>query len=116
MLLLIKIDRDGARPDWALNRTFDLFDRLGANDKQLDFPVIYTSAKLGQSTMDLSAVEDSMTPLFKAIVEYVPSPDVDVNGTFQFQISALDLQQLCGCYRDRAHRAGDDHPKYKQFL
>ena len=96
IVVINKIDRDGARPDWALNRTFDLFDRLGANDKQLDFPVIYTSAKLGQSTMDLSAVEDSMTPLFKAIVEYVPSPDVDVNGTFQFQISALDYNNYVG--------------------
>lgn len=96
IVVINKIDRDGARPDWALNRTFDLFDRLGANDKQLDFPVIYTSAKLGQSTMDLSAVEDNMTPLFQAIVDYVPSPDVDVNGTFQFQISALDYNNYVG--------------------
>ncbi len=96
IVVINKIDRDGARPDWALNRTFDLFDRLGANDKQLDFPVIYTSAKLGQSTMDLSAVEDSMTPLFQAIVDYVPSPNVDVNGTFQFQISALDYNSYVG--------------------
>ena len=96
IVVINKIDRDGARPDWALNRTFDLFDRLGANDKQLDFPVIYTSAKLGQSTMNLSAVEDSMTPLFQAIIDYVPPPDVDVNGTFQLQISALDYNNYVG--------------------
>jgi GTP-binding protein len=96
IVVINKIDRDGARPEWALNRTFDLFDRLGANDSQLDFPVIYTSAKLGQSGLHLSSVEDSMTPLFQAITKYVPPPKVDINGPFQLQISALDYNNYLG--------------------
>jgi GTP-binding protein len=96
IVVINKIDRDGARPEWALNRTFDLFDRLGANDKQLDFPVIYTSAKFGQSGNDIDHIEETMDPLFKAIVEYVPPPKVDIEGPFQLQISALDYNNYVG--------------------
>jgi GTP-binding protein len=95
-VVINKIDRDGARPEWVLNRTFDLFDRLGANDEQLDFPVIYTSAKLGQSGLDMSSIEDSMTPLFEAVIKYVPPPNVDTDGPFQLQISALDYNNYLG--------------------
>ncbi len=96
IVVINKIDRDGARPEWVLNRTFDLFDRLGANDEQLDFPVIYTSAKLGQSGLDMSSIEDSMTPLFEAVIKYVPPPNVDTDGPFQLQISALDYNNYLG--------------------
>lgn len=96
IVVINKIDRDGARPEWVLNRTFDLFDRLGANDDQLDFPVIYTSAKLGQSGIDIDHIEESMDPLFDAIIKYVSPPDVDINGPFQFQISALDYNNYVG--------------------
>lgn len=96
IVVINKIDRDGARPEWVLNRTFDLFDRLGANDEQLDFPVIYTSAKLGQSGLDMSSVEDSMIPLFEAIIKHVPPPNVDTSGPFQLQISALDYNNYLG--------------------
>ncbi len=96
IVVINKIDRDGARPEWVLNRTFDLFDRLGANDEQLDFPVIYTSAKLGKSGLDMSSVEDSMIPLFEAIIKHVPPPNVDTSGPFQLQISALDYNNYLG--------------------
>jgi GTP-binding protein len=96
IVVINKIDRDGARPDWALNRTFDLFDRLGASDQQLDFPIIYTSAKFGQSGVDIEHIEDTMNPLFNAIIEFVPPPKVDVDGPFQLQISALDYNNYVG--------------------
>jgi GTP-binding protein len=96
IVVINKIDRDGARPEWALNRTFDLFDRLGANDSQLDFPVIYISAKFGKSGIDILAVEDTMVPLFQVIIKHVPSPNVDLNGPFQLQISALDYNNYLG--------------------
>jgi GTP-binding protein len=96
IVVINKIDRDGARPEWALNRTFDMFDRLEANDSQLDFPVIYSSAKLGRSGHHIKQIEDSMTPLFQAIIDNVPPPKVDINGTFQLQISALDYNNYVG--------------------
>ena len=96
IVVINKIDRDGARPEWAVNRTFDMFDRLGASDNQLDFPVIYTSAKLGQSGRDIKKIDNSMTPLFEAIISCVPPPRVDLNGPFQLQISALDYNNYLG--------------------
>jgi len=96
IVVINKIDRDGARPHWCLDQTFELFDRLGANDKQLDFPVVYASAKLGHSGLDINHIADNMTPLFEAIVKHAPAPAVDINGPFQFQISALDFNSYVG--------------------
>ena len=96
IVVINKIDRPGARPGWVLDRTFDLFDRLGASDEQLDFPVIYASAKLGYSGPDTDCAGGDMTPLFEAIVRYVPAPGVDPDGPFQLQISALDYNAYTG--------------------
>ncbi len=96
IVVINKIDRDGARPDWVLDQTFDLFDKLGATDEQLDFPVIYASAINGFATTDPSIASDTMDPLFEAIVERVNSPDVDVDGPFQMQVSQLDYNSYKG--------------------
>ena len=96
IVVINKIDRDGARPDWVLHRTFDLFDLLGASDEQLDFPVIYTSAKEGYSGTDPDCKDQDMTALFETIVTEVPAPDVNENGAFQFQVSALDYNSYIG--------------------
>ena len=96
IVVINKIDRDGARPDWVLHRTFDLFDLLGASDEQLDFPVIYTSAKQGYSGTDPDCKDQDMTALFETIVSKVPAPDVNENGAFQFQVSALDYNSYIG--------------------
>ena len=90
IVVINKIDREGARPDWVLDQTFDLFDRLGATDEQLDFPVIYASAVSGYASDDDSVREGNMHPLLDAIVEQVPPPPVDSQGPFQMQISSLD--------------------------
>ncbi|WP_234366860.1 GTP-binding protein, partial [Francisella tularensis] len=90
IVVINKIDRDGARPGWVVDQVFDLFDRLGATDEQLDFPVIYASAIDGWATNDINQKKDDMTDLFKAIVENVEHPNVDENGPFQMQISSLD--------------------------
>lgn len=96
IVVINKIDRDGARPDWVLDQTFDLFDKLGATDEQLDFPVIYASAINGFATTDPSIASDTMDPLFEAIVERVNSPDVDADGPFQMQVSQLDYNSYQG--------------------
>ena len=96
IVVINKIDRDGARPDWVLHRTFDMFDLLGASDEQLDFPVIYTSAKEGYSGTDPDCKDQDMTALFETIVTEVPAPDVNENGAFQFQVSALDYNSYIG--------------------
>ena len=96
IVVINKIDRDGARPDWVLDKTFDLFDRLGANDEQLDFSVIYGSAKNGYSGLDPDCGDGDMTPLFETIVSEVPAPEVDSDGAFQFQVSALDYNSYIG--------------------
>ena len=96
IVVINKIDRDGARPDWVLHRTFDMFDLLGASDDQLDFPVIYTSAKEGYSGTDPDCKDQDMTALFETIVTKVPAPDVNENGAFQFQVSALDYNSYIG--------------------
>ena len=80
VVVINKIDRDGARPDWVLDQTFDLFDRLGATEEQLDFPVIYASALHGYASTDSAQRGGDMTPLFAAIVSHVPPPDVDDAG------------------------------------
>ena len=96
IVVINKIDRDAARPDWVLDETFELFDRLGATDEQLDFPVLYTSAINGTATLDLDAPGTNMTPLFQTIVDSVPPPDVDPNGPLQLQISSLDYSSYVG--------------------
>ena len=96
IVVINKIDRNGARPDWVLHRTFDLFYLLGASDEQLDFPVIYTSAKEGYSGADPDCKDQDMTALFETIVTEVPAPDVNENGAFQFQVSALDYNSYIG--------------------
>lgn len=96
LVVINKLDRDGARPEWVLNRTFDLFDNLGASDQQLDFPVIYASALRGYASGDSSAREGDMTPLLEAIVALAPPPPVAAEGPFQMQISTLDYSSYVG--------------------
>ena len=96
IVVVNKIDRPEARPEWVVNQVFDLFDRLGATDEQLDFPVIYTSAIKGYATLDLNQPSSDMTPLFQMIVERVPPPQVDVEAPFQMQISSIDYSSYVG--------------------
>ncbi len=96
LVVINKIDRDGARPDWVLNQTFDLFDRLGATDEQLAFPVIYASALQGYASTEATQRGGDMTPLFDAIISKVPPPDVDADGPLQLQVSSLEYDPYVG--------------------
>jgi GTP-binding protein len=96
IVVINKVDRDGARPGWVLNRTFDLFDNLDATDEQLDFPVIYASALHGYAGREPGVGSGDMTPLFEAIVAHVPPPPVATGGPFQMQISTLDYSSYVG--------------------
>jgi GTP-binding protein len=96
LVVINKIDRHGARPSWVLDQTFDLFDRLGATEEQLDFPVIYASALEGYASTRADATSGDMTPLFECIVAHVPAPPVDVEGPLQLQISSLDYDAYVG--------------------
>ena len=96
IVVVNKIDRPGARPDWVIDQIFDLFDNLGATDEQLDFPIVYASALNGIAGMDHEKMDDNMDALFQAIVDHVPAPVVDVNGPFQMQISQLDYNSFLG--------------------
>ena len=102
IVVVNKIDRPGARPEWVVNETFELFDRLGANDDQLDFPVVYASALQGWATLDIGAARDapadgaSMRPLFETILARVPAPLGDADAPLQFQVSALDYSSYLG--------------------
>ncbi|MGL5947489.1 MAG: translational GTPase TypA [Aeromonas sp.] len=96
IVVINKVDRPGARPDWVMDQVFDLFDNLGATDDQLDFKVVYASALNGWATMDLDTESDSMEPLFQAIVDNVESPKADVDGGLQMQISQLDYNSYVG--------------------
>ncbi len=96
VVVVNKIDRDGARPDWVVNQTFDLFDRLGATDQQLDFPIIYASGLEGYASEDASVRHGDLTPLFETIVDHVPPPDVDPEGPLQLQVSSLDYDTYVG--------------------
>ncbi len=96
VVVINKIDRDGARPDWVLDQTFELFDRLGATDEQLDFPVVYASALNGYSSNDSDDRDGDMTPLFEAIIKNVAPPDVDVDGPLQLQVSSLAYDSYVG--------------------
>ncbi|MGM0481529.1 MAG: translational GTPase TypA [Pseudomonadota bacterium] len=96
IVVINKIDRPGARPDWVMNQVFDLFDNLGANDEQLDFPIVYASALNGWATREEDTVGTDMTPLFKTIVDEVSHPDADPEGELQMQISQLDYSSYVG--------------------
>ena len=96
IVVINKIDRDGARPDWVVNEVFDLFDKLGANDQQLDFPIVYASALKGISGLDADDLADDMQPLFETIAAKVPPPNVITDAHFQMQISALDYNSYVG--------------------
>ena len=96
LVVINKIDRDGARPSWVLDQTFDLFDRLGASEEQLDFPVIYASALEGYASLRPDAASGDMTPLFEAIVSHVPAPPVDPDGPLQLQVSSLSYDAYVG--------------------
>ena len=96
IVVINKIDREGARPEWVMEQTFDLFDRLGATDEQLDFPVIYASALGGHASLDADIPGDDMTPLFETIVSHVSHPDVDPDGPFQLRISSLEYNSFTG--------------------
>ena len=96
IVVINKIDRPGSRPHWVLDRTFDLFDRLGATDEQLDFPVIYASALQGYAGFDEDVRSGTMDPLFETIVAHVPPPAVDPEGPFQLQVSSLDYNSYVG--------------------
>ena len=96
IVVINKIDRDEARPGWVLDQTFDLFDRLGATDEQLDFPVVYASALRGFAGLDSTVRDGDMQPLFKTIVEHCPPPDVDADGPLQLQVTLLDYSSYVG--------------------
>lgn len=96
IVVINKIDRPGSRPGWILDQTFELFDRLGANDEQLDFPVIYASALKGYASVEADARSGDMHPLFDAIIQHVEPPKVDLEGPFQLQISSLDYSTYTG--------------------
>ena len=96
IVVINKVDRPGSRPDWVVDQVFDLFDKLGATDEQLDFPVIYASAINGVAGPEADQLADDMTPLFEIIEKSVPAPEVDVNGPFQMQISSLAYDSYVG--------------------
>lgn len=96
IVVINKIDRPGARPDWVVDQTFDLFDRLGATDEQLDFPIVYASALNGYAGLEVNVTGGDMTPLFETIVEKVSPPKVDMDGPFQMQVSSLDYNTYVG--------------------
>lgn len=113
IVVINKIDRDGARPSWVLDQTFDLFDMLGATDEQLDFPVIYASAINGYATADAETLTDNMDQLFQAVIDHVPPPPVAEDRPFQMQVSQLDYSSYLGVIgigRIKAGSAGTNSP------
>ena len=96
IVVINKVDRDGARPHWVLDQTFELFDQLGASDEQLDFPVVYASALHGYAGSEDTVREGDMTPLFEAIVNEVRAPEVDMDGPFQMRVTTLDYNTYVG--------------------
>ena len=96
IVVINKIDRPGARPDWVINHTFDLFDKLGATEEQLDFPVVYASGLNGFAVLNESDERTDMRPLFEAILKHVPPPQVDLDGPLQVQVCSLDYSTYMG--------------------
>ena len=96
IVVVNKVDRDGSRPDWVIDQVFDLFDRLGATDEQLDFPIVYTSALEGIAGLEVDEMHEDMTPMLDLIIDKVPAPEVNISGPLQMQISALDYNSYVG--------------------
>ena len=96
ILVINKIDKPGSRPDWVMDQVFDLFDKLGATDEQLDFKVVYASALNGWASLEEGVIGADMTPLFDTIISEVLAPDADTEGPFQMQISQLDYSSYMG--------------------
>jgi GTP-binding protein len=96
IVVVNKVDRPGSRPDWVVNQTFDLFDKLGANDDQLDFPVVYASALNGYAMLEMNQPSDNMRALFDTVLRHVPSPSGNPDEPLQLQISALDYSSYVG--------------------
>ncbi len=96
IVVINKIDKDAARPDWVIDQVFDLFDQLGATDEQLDFPIIYASSINGYASLEDDVRSGDMTPMFETIVDKVAAPDVDVDAPLQMQITALDYSSFIG--------------------
>ena len=96
IVVINKVDRPGARPDWVVDQVFDLFDNLGATEEQLDFPIVYTSALNGTSGLDPAEMTENMDVLFQSVIDFVKPPKVDLDGPFQMQISALDYNNFLG--------------------
>lgn len=96
IVVVNKVDRPGARPDWVVDQTFDLFDRLGADDEQMDFPVVYASALQGWASLEAESQGEDLTPLFQTIVDRVSPPEVDPDAPLQLQVSALDYSSYTG--------------------
>ncbi|MBN2886350.1 MAG: translational GTPase TypA [Chromatiaceae bacterium] len=110
IVVVNKIDRPGARPDWVIDQVFDLFDRLGATDEQLDFPIVYASAINGYAGLENTVSGGDMTPLFEAIVEHCPAPEVDPEAPFQMQVSTLDYNSFVGAIAVGRIRHGSIRP------
>jgi len=110
IVVINKIDRPGARPDWVIDQTFDLFDKLGATDEQLDFPVVFASALHGYAGRTWDITEGDLTPLFETLIEHVPPPKVDPDGPFQMQISSLDYSSYVGLIGIGRIRRGSVRP------
>lgn len=105
IVVINKADRPSARPDWVVDQTFDLFDRLGANEEQLDFPVVYASALQGWAANEAGEIGTDMTPLFEMITKHTPKPELDLDGPLQLQVSALDYSSFTGVIGiGRVHR------------
>ena len=96
IVVINKVDRPGLRPNWVIDRTFELFDKLGATDEQLDFPIVYASALQGWATTDIEKPSTDMTALYQAILQHVPPPPTDVEAPLQLQISQLDYNSYVG--------------------
>ena len=96
IVVVNKIDRPGSRAEWVVEQVWDLFDRLGATPEQMDFPIVYASALNGYASLDQEAREGDMTPLYQAIMDHAPKPEVDPNGAFQMRISQLDYNNFVG--------------------
>ncbi len=96
IVVINKIDRPGARPEWVVDQTFDLFDKLGASDEQMDFPIVYASALNGFATLDVNTPSSDMRPLFDTVLKHVKQPEGDSSAPLQFQISALDYSSFVG--------------------
>lgn len=96
IVVVNKVDRPGSRPEWVVEQVWDLFEKLGATDEQMDFPIVYASALNGYASLDENAREGDMTPLYEAIMQHAPKPDVDPDGAFQMRISQLDYNNFVG--------------------